>query len=115
MRTGATAAQRGRAAMPNLSWTIGAIAFVLNIATCSANAEVRGIRAKTDQPIAPRGSIMMLPLTSEQVGDNWPSSIPLELADGRKLLGEVAWIDSTEPSFERQWTSDPRQLGIRAA
>jgi hypothetical protein len=76
-------------------------------------APVTGVRPAMTQPVCPRGSVLMMPLTSDKPGDHWPQSIELTLSDGRTIVGYVAWIDRVESQFERHWTDDPRGIRIR--
>src|SRR5687767_8853064 len=76
-------------------------------------APVTGVRPAMTHPVCPRGSVMMMPLTSDKPGDHWPESIELTLSDGRTIVGQVAWIDRVEAQFERHWTDDPRGIRIR--
>ena len=75
---------------------------------------VRGVRAIDAKPMAPRGGVMMLPLTADRAGDNWPSELVLTQKNSEGLRGIVAWLGPVELSKERQWTDDPRGLDIRA-
>lgn len=87
------------------------MAIVHGTAACAA--PVTGVRPAMMHPVCPRGSIMMMPLTSDKPGDHWPESIELTLSDGRTIVGQVAWIDRVESQFERHWTDDPRGIRIR--
>ncbi|MCI0365298.1 MAG: hypothetical protein L0219_15625 [Phycisphaerales bacterium] len=81
----------------------------------TASAEpVRGIHSRIGQPIAPRGSVLLLPLTAKRPGDHWPPTLNLELESGQNLTGTVAWIEPASPTFLRNWTDDPRDLAVRA-
>lgn len=88
--------------------------ILLLLSGAATAAPVKGIRAAVEHPIAPRGGVLMLPLTAEQHGDRWPSEIELTLADGRTVVGRVAWIEPLPESPVRHWTDDPRGLRIRA-
>ncbi|MCP3902944.1 MAG: hypothetical protein GY715_04845 [Planctomycetes bacterium] len=79
-------------------------------------APVRGIRALTPAPIAPRGGVLMLPLTAERPGRGWPATVPIELHDGTLIDGTVIWIHprAAEPGRARLWTDDPAALAVRA-
>lgn len=78
----------------------------------STASGVGGIRVTIDRPLAPRGSVMLLPLQREGSG-NWPRTIRLNLADGRTVDGRVAWIAAEEREAPSHWTNDPRNLVIR--
>lgn len=94
-------------------------AFAVFIQSAHVAAEpVRGIMSKNTQPVAPRGGVLMIPLSAEQHGTNWPATIEL-IATGanppKVLTGFVAWmVASPAPhSADRRWTADPRGLRIR--
>ena len=75
---------------------------------------VRNIQSRLAQPIAPRGGVMLLPLTADKHGNQWPEQLPLRAADGRTLTGYVAWMHPAPPRLDRHWTDDPRNLMVRA-
>ena len=75
---------------------------------------VDGVRPALMNPIAPRGGVMMTPLTAERPGDNWPRTLDLKLADGSELLADVVWVHVRRDLSPTGWTSDPRRLAIRA-
>ncbi len=57
---------------------------------------------------------MMLPLTAERPGDQWPQTLKIRLADDREFTGVVAWISRDAQATAASWTADPRRLNIRA-
>lgn len=59
------------------------------------------------QPVAVRGSVLLLPIVRRSAQVEWPTSIELRLGDGRKLVGRVARIESREPTSEL-WTTPSR-------
>lgn len=75
---------------------------------------VKGVVSRESQPVAVSGGVLMLPLTAERPGDDWPDEIQLAFADGSKTRGIVAWIDAAPPRTLRHWTDDPRGLFVRA-
>ena len=80
--------------------------------TASAQA-VRGVQAVVTEPIAPRGGVLMVPLGARQPGRDWPATIQLSLADGRRIDGVVAWVHAAPPANPPRWTDDPRRLAVR--
>lgn len=70
--------------------------------------------AATPNPVAIRGGVLMLPLTAQQPGTNWPAELQLQLDDGRTIGGRVAWIEPVSPPAVRRWTDDPRHVVVRA-
>jgi hypothetical protein len=68
---------------------------------------------RAQQPVAPLGGVMMLPLDAQRHGDDWPSTIAVELEDGRRLIGRVIWITPRQPASQRRWTEDPRLVTVR--
>ncbi|NNF42668.1 MAG: hypothetical protein HKN62_06415 [Phycisphaerales bacterium] len=90
------------------------LCFVTGVAPARAET-VQGIRAATSTPLAPRGGVMQIPLTAAQPGTGWPATLPLELADGVRLQGTVAWLHRTrlESAAARRWTADASGLGVR--
>jgi hypothetical protein len=88
-------------------WGIGQAAF---------GDTVRGILALTEEPIAPRGGVLMLPLGAQRHGESWPATLPLILSDGTTVEGSVVWICAREgdPARPRRWTDDPSGLAVRS-
>jgi hypothetical protein len=85
------------------------------MAAAHASAQTaRTIQVRVTQPVAPRGGVLMLPLTAERHGNRWPETLDLKSQDGRTLTGLVAWIHPATIRHGRQWTDDPRWLLIRA-
>ena len=80
--------------------------------TASAQA-VGGVQAAVTEPIAPRGGVLMVPLGARQPGRDWPATIQLSLADGRRIDGVVAWVHAAPPANPPRWTDDPRRLAVR--
>jgi hypothetical protein len=56
---------------------------------------------------------MMLPLDAQRHGDRWPSTVEVQLDDGRRLSGRVLWITPRQPAVHRHWTEDPRSVAVR--
>lgn len=99
--------------MRSVGWIISA-SLVLCIARSSGADSAKGIQPALDNPLAPRGGVLMLPLTAERPGDDWPRTLEIRLADDRRLTAEVAWMESVPPSEQAvRWTQDPRRLRIR--
>jgi len=99
-----------------LSRTAAAVLLVLwGIGQAAFGDAVRGILALTEEPIAPRGGVLMLPLGAQHHGENWPATIPLIFADGATIEGTVVWIYARErdPARPRRWTGDPSGLAVR--
>jgi hypothetical protein len=83
------------------------------VATTAHGASMRRPIVRAEQPIAPLGGVMMLPLDAQRHGDHWPSTINIELDDGRRLDGHVLWITPRQPAPHRRWTEDPRFVAVR--
>jgi len=65
---------------------------------------VDSIVAQNTFPIAPRGGILMVRLLSSELGDEWPSTIPVVFEDGSTGNGIVGWIETKE--FSTGWTDE---------
>jgi len=72
--------------------------------TVSVAVPIDSIVAKHTSPVAPRGGIMMVRLLSEEVGTNWPASIPVTFSDNSMTEGIVGWIESKPATSS--WTDD---------
>lgn len=91
-----------------------AVSLCIALGAAPADASpVQGIRPMTIDPIAVRGGVIMIPLTAQFPGSNWPTSLRLTLSDGSELIGTVAWLSAATPSRDRHWTGDPRNLSVR--
>lgn len=66
------------------------------------------------QPLAVRGGVLMVPLTSKPPDGGWERTIPIQLGDGSVIDGVVAWIHPAASGARRHWTDDPRGLAVRA-
>ncbi|HVP74214.1 MAG TPA: hypothetical protein VMS30_10780 [Phycisphaerales bacterium] len=97
----------------HLGFTI-CLLLVLALGQSSMAESVDGVRPAVMNPIAPRGGVMMIPLTAERAGDNWPRTLDVELTDGSKLVADVAWVHLHRDLSLAGWTTDPRRLAIRA-
>ncbi len=93
---------------------LGVSAFTTLLLASPAFADsVKGVRPGLLAPIAPRGGVLMIPLVAERAGDNWPRTIDIKMADGRKIEGVVVWIATRPDAGPVTWTSDPRRLSLR--
>lgn len=77
-----------------------------------SNAPV--LRPLVENPIAPRGGVMMIPLAPDPPPQGWPATAQLTLADGRKIDATLGWIHRQAPHASVGWTADPRGLAVRA-
>jgi len=94
---------------------VGCLVMIAATQHAAARTEpVKSVQPKVTQPIAPRGGVMMLPLTAERHGDHWPQTIELRTGSNRVITGQVAWIHLREDRGDRHWTDDPRMLLIRS-
>ena len=55
-------------------------------------------------PIAPKGGVLMVRLLSNELGDEWPPTIPVVFEDGTSGQGVVGWIETKE--FSTGWTDE---------
>ncbi len=96
------------------AWTQTAIAALAAAlpAGAAAAAPVQGIRPLLVEPVAVRGGVLMVPLTADLPGTDWPAALRLTLAGGRRVEGLVAWV-TAEPSPPR-WTAEPAAAAVRA-
>ena len=62
------------------------------------------IVAQNTFPIAPKGGVLMVRLLSTELGDEWPSSIPIMFEDGTTGDGVVGWIETKE--YSTSWTDE---------
>jgi hypothetical protein len=94
---------------------LSALLILSAFAQCTFADAVRDIRTPVTRPIAPQGGVMMLPLTAQRAGDNWPGTIALTLADGSNVDGVVVWIEPAvdDASRPRRWTTEPGGLEAR--
>lgn len=74
---------------------------------------VREIFVNLERPIAVRGGTLLLPLSAERPGDQWPATITLTLADGTELEGDVIWMYADGKPPDLHWTSDILGLHVR--
>ncbi|MDY7109866.1 MAG: hypothetical protein SYC29_14635 [Planctomycetota bacterium] len=90
--------------------------FLWGFAPAAFGEVVRGIEPQATRPIAPRGGVLMLPLTARRPGDGWPDAIRLTFADGSTVDGVVAWIAPRrdDPARPRRWTEDASGLAARS-
>jgi hypothetical protein len=73
----------------------------------------RGIEPEQPRPAAVRGGVLMVPLRATRDGDRWPAALDVELADGRRLRGLIAWVHARAAEPVSAWTEDPRRLSVR--
>jgi len=80
----------------------------------SAPAQVvSGIHVLNDEPIAPRGGVMMLELGAQLHGPGWPQALDVEFADGGLAAGTVVWLHRPGPSPELHWTTPAEGFAVR--
>jgi hypothetical protein len=72
--------------------------------TISYAVPVDSIVARNTFPIAPRGGVLMARLLSDELGDEWPSIIPVTFEDGTTRDGVVGWIETITVSTS--WVDD---------
>ena len=77
-------------------------------------ASVNGVRPAVTSTIAPRGGVLMLPLTAQKAGNGWPRTLEVKLADGRTFTADVVWLHLRSDAQAPAWTLDPRRLALRA-
>lgn len=106
--------------MPFLSVERAPLALIVALATLSSGAPsvgapVDGVYSLSSEPIAPIGGVLLLPLGARRPGDQWPSTIPLALSDGRAIEGTVIWIAprSRDPLAPRRWTDEAATYEVR--
>lgn len=89
--------------------------LTLLVVAHAADGETRrDVKCAVRRPIAPRGGVILLPLSADKPGPEWPETLVLSLADGRTVNGVVAWIHRRPVSGQtRPWNAEPRQLAIR--
>ena len=87
------------------------LSFLVATSVCADS--VRGVRSAVVDPIAIRGGVLMVPLTAQRPGDNWPEQLTLSLSDQRTIQGTVAWVYPLPTPNRRHWTEDSRRLGVR--
>jgi len=63
--------------------------------------------ALVDEPVAVRGSVLLLPIVRRSADVAWPSSFELRLADGRTIVARVAKIEWRD-AVQANWTSRSR-------
>ena len=76
---------------------------VISIVQLTSTVPVESITANYSSPIIPRNGVLMVPLISEILGDNWPSAIDVTMEDGEILQGHIAWIESNNDNTD--WTN----------
>lgn len=86
---------------------------VFAVVSAGASGGAVGFRALVIEPVAVRGGVLMLPLTAERHGNDWPATMRLTFADGRRVEGLVAWL-TPEPAVPRSWTAEPAAARVRA-
>ncbi|MBC8203156.1 MAG: hypothetical protein H8E91_04945 [Planctomycetes bacterium] len=80
------------------------VTVLLCAARVSAAVPLDSIVAKNTFPIAPRGGVLMVRLLSSELGNEWPSTIPVVFEDGTTADGVVGWIEIKEHSTG--WTDE---------
>ncbi len=63
------------------------------------------IESKQASPIAPHGGVLLVQLISEELGDNWPTTIDVSFHDGGSRTGHIGWIEKN--TNYSSWTSNP--------
>lgn len=72
----------------------------------------QNIASTIETPIAVRGGVLLVPLVRRSPDVAWPTSVDLHLSDGRRIVGQIAKLESREV-LRPQWTSP--QLMIATA
>lgn len=62
------------------------------------------IASAESDPIAVRGSVLMIPIVRRSTEDAWPATVQLQLGDGRGVVGLIARLESRRVA-RSQWTS----------
>lgn len=66
---------------------------IVLVTQCAFTVPIDSILAKDAAPNTPRGGVLMVPLLSQQPGDNWPETLDVTLEDGQVIQGHVGWIE----------------------
>jgi hypothetical protein len=97
-------------------WAVLMLVLWLVIAPDGLASPARGISTSLTNPIVPMtpdGGVLMVPLTADRPGENWPRTMPVTLEDGRRITGHVAWIAPTSRRHGERWTDSPLGLIVR--
>jgi len=76
----------------------------LYASTIAFGIPIDSIVARNTFPTAPRGGVLMVRLLSSELGDEWPSTIPVVFEDGFTSEGVVGWIEIRQ--YSTRWTDE---------
>ncbi|MDP7008231.1 MAG: hypothetical protein QGI78_01525 [Phycisphaerales bacterium] len=65
---------------------------------------IDSIVSKNTSPAAAKGGVLMVPLLSNEQGDQWPTTIPVTFEDGRIAEGLLGWVEVN--SDTSSWVDD---------
>lgn len=74
----------------------------------------QSIAATIETPIAVRGGVLLVPLVRRTPDVVWPTSVDLHLSDGRRIVGQLAKLESREV-LRPQWTSPQLMIATTPA
>lgn len=72
-----------------------------------------GLRLLNDEPLAPRGGVMMLELGAQRNGPEWPASLDVMFESGQLVTGRICWLYRTGRADAMDWTTPVDGLSVR--
>lgn len=74
----------------------------------------QNIAATLATPIAVRGGVLLVPLVRRSPQVAWPATVDLRLSDGRRIVGQIAKLESRDVA-RVQWTSPVQMIATAPA